>query len=63
MENLLVLIYVVLGYWATGKTILANKIVVTHGIGELFLMRFMWGFCLGWLLIPVALIKKLLFKR
>ncbi len=62
MGEILVLIYVVLGYWATGVTIYANKIVF-HEFGQLFLRRLIWGILFGWILIPVALIKTFLFSR
>ncbi len=57
--TILAIIYLILGYWATGVTIYANKIVF-HRFGELFLMRLMLGMFLGWILIPVALIKRFL---
>lgn len=53
-----VLIYLVLGYWATGVTIYANKIVI-HTFGQLFIQRMIWALLLGWILIPWAIIKKL----
>ncbi len=55
----LVLTYVVLGYWATGETIYANKIIF-HKFGELFLRRLLYGIMFGVILIPVAIIKTLL---
>lgn len=58
----LFVIYAALGYWATGVTIYANKIVF-HRFGELFLMRLILGTMFGFVLIPVAIIKKLLFGR
>ena len=58
---ILVLIYAALGYWATGKTIYANKILIGTGQG-IFMQRFIWGFLGGWILIPVALIRMFLGK-
>lgn len=58
-----VLLYCILGYWATGKTLYANKIVFYHKFGDLFIQRFAWGAILGWILIPWALIKLLLSYR
>ena len=46
----LVLTYVVLGYWATGETIYANKIIF-HKFGELFLRRLLYGIMFGVILI------------
>jgi len=54
--SILAILYLVLGYWATGKTIYANKIVI-HAFGELFIQRLIWGMLFGWILIPVALIR------
>ena len=46
---MLIFLYVILGYWATGKMI--------GSWGSIFLTRFAFGFFLGWILIPWALIK------
>ena len=54
--SILFLLYAALGYWATGVTIYANKIVI-HAFGELFMQRLILGVLFGWILIPVALIK------
>lgn len=53
------IIYVVLGYWATGKTTHANKIFMGYRIGELFLERICWAVIFGWALIPIAIIKSI----
>lgn len=50
------IIYLVLGYWATGKTIYADKIVIYTGI-SFMCQRIAMGMLFGWILIPVALIK------
>lgn len=54
-EEILGIIYMVLGYWATGRTIYKNRILIgtSHGI---FMERWMMGLLLGWILIPIALI-------
>ena len=52
----MIFIYMALGYWATGRTIYANKIII-HAPGALFFRRLVWGLFLGWLLIPLAIIK------
>lgn len=57
---ILMIIYMVLGYWATGKTIYANKIIFETRFGAFFLQRVIMGTILGWILIPWALIKMLL---
>lgn len=59
--TVLFLLYAALGYWATGVTIYANKIVI-HALGELFIQRLIFGVFLGWILIPVALIKTIFLK-
>lgn len=56
MEGIVLLIYVVLGYWAAGATIYANKIRIGTA-SNLFLNRLIVGVLLGWLLIPIALIR------
>lgn len=58
----LFIIYAALGYWATGVTIYANKVVI-HAFGQLFLQRLIVGTLLGWILIPVALIKMIFVKK
>ena len=56
MGEILLVVYVVAGYWATGKTIYANKIVI-HRFGELFIQRVILGLGLGFILIPWAVLK------
>ena len=56
----LIIAYFAAGYWAVNKTIYANKVVVYGRIGDLFIQKMIWAGVLGWALIPVALIKKLL---
>lgn len=52
--TILVLVYMVAGYWATGKTIYANKILIGT---DIFMHRVTMGVILGWILIPIALIR------
>lgn len=59
--TILFLLYVIAGYWSTGQTIYANKIII-HTFGELFWRRFLLGMFLGWLLIPIALLKSIFVK-
>lgn len=61
MDIILLLAYVALGYWAVEKTIYVNKIRI-GSISNLFLSTLILGIMLGWILIPVALIKKILIK-
>jgi hypothetical protein len=55
------IIYLIFGYWATGKTIYANKIIV-YQQGQLFLQKLIMGGLLGWILIPWAILK-MIFSR
>ena len=59
MQIVLIVIYLVLGYWATGKTIYANKVVI-YQFGQLFIQRMTLGAILGIVLIPWAIIKTLM---
>lgn len=53
------IIYLILGYWATGQTIYRNKILI--GTGQaIFMQRVIMGFLLGFILIPVAIIRLIL---
>ena len=48
-------LYMILGYWATGKTIYRNKILIGTANG-IFLHRVILGFILGFILIPWAIL-------
>lgn len=61
MDTVFFIIYGALGYWAAGKTIYANKIRIGT-FKDLFLTRFIVGILLGFILIPVAIIKSIFFK-
>ena len=61
MDTIFFIIYGALGYWAAGKTIYANKIRIGT-FKDLFLTRFIVGILLGFILIPVAIIKSIFFK-
>lgn len=56
-----VILYLALGYWATGRTIYANKILIGTEKG-IFMQRMTMAILLGWILIPVAIIKMLFGK-
>ncbi|MGN0651129.1 MAG: hypothetical protein ACI4KM_11880 [Oscillospiraceae bacterium] len=62
-EGVLILAYWAAGYWATGWTIYYNKIVIEFQPGGLFVKRAIWGLFLGWILIPVAIIRKILLSK
>ena len=55
MEYILVLIYVLVSYWAVGATIYRDKVRIGT-LSDLFLTRLIIGCILGWILIPVALV-------
>lgn len=52
----LLIVYIALGYWATGRTIYADKIFIGTENG-IFGRRLCMGFLFGWALIPWAIIK------
>ena len=54
--TIVILIYMALGYWATGRTIYADKILIGDG-NAIFGRRLVMGFLFGWALIPWAIIK------
>lgn len=60
--TLLFIAYLVAGYWAAGEMLFENKVVI-HPFGGLFMQKMIWGTVLGVILIPAAIIKRLLFKR
>ncbi len=51
-----IIIYMILGYWATGKTIYRNRILIGT-TGGIFLEKLLMGTLLGWALIPWAIIR------
>ena len=61
MEIVLVIAYAVLSYWAAGQTIYANKIRIGT-FNNLFLSRLIVGCLLGIVLIPIAIIRKIINK-
>lgn len=61
MEIALVIAYAVLSYWAAGQTIYANKIKIGT-FNNLFLSRLIVGCLLGIVLIPIAIIRKIINK-
>lgn len=53
------IIYIALGYWATGQTIYRNKILIGTA-GNIFIQRVAIGMILGFILIPIAIISCIL---
>lgn len=56
-----VIIYLILAYWATGRTVYRNKILIGTGQG-IFLQRVAVGFIFGFVLIPWAIISSLIYR-
>lgn len=61
MEIVIICLYVVLSYWAVGKTILSNKIRIGK-LSDLFFTRLILGVVLGMVLIPAAVLKSIISK-
>lgn len=57
---ILLVIYIVLGWWAANRTVYANK-VLFGSWNAIVLQKFAVALFLGWLLIPVAVIR-MIFK-
>ena len=62
MDIAIVLIYAALGYWATGETVYANMIRIGTA-SNLFYQRLAIGLVFGFILIPIAILKCIFFKR
>lgn len=58
---MLIIIYGIVGYWAVGRTIYANRIVFGTW-DKIIIEKIGLALILGWLLIPIAIIKALLGK-
>lgn len=52
---MVIIIYLVLGYWATGQTIYRNRILIGTNQG-IFMERLISGAILGFILIPIAIV-------
>lgn len=52
----MIIIYIILGYWAYGY-MNEGKIYIYSQFGGLFLHKLIMGTILGWVFIPLALIK------
>ena len=59
MDIILFFIYTAAGIWAANRTIYANKILFGP-ILAIYMRKAMVGIMLGWILIPVAIIKGVL---
>lgn len=50
------IVYAILGYWAVGRTLLRDKMMI-GSLQGMFLTKFVLGFLLGVILIPWAVIS------
>lgn len=57
-----VIVYLILAYWATGRTIYRNRILIGTG-NAIFMEKLITGFLLGWFLIPWAIISVIFGNR
>lgn len=56
------IIYMILGYWAAGRTVYKNQILI--GTTTSIIMRkVITGLFLGWILIPMAIVSIFLSKK
>lgn len=51
----MILIYMILGYWAAGRTVYRNKIMIGT-FQNIFFRKLLVGFFFGFILIPMAII-------
>lgn len=61
-EKEMVFIYLLLGYWAAGRTVYKNKILI-GSFNAIFLRKFAVGFFFGWILIPIAILGLIFGRR
>ena len=59
LGTIIVIIYWIAGYWAVGQTVYADKIRVGTW-SDLFLTQAIIGLIGGFVLIPVAIVKKII---
>ena len=62
MGEILLLGYAALGYCAVNQTIYADKILIGD-LSRIFLKKLCLGVIWGWVLIPVAIIKRLITRN
>lgn len=58
---MIAVIYLILGYWAVGRTLYRNKVVFGSYI-TIITQKFVLGCLFGWALIPIALLMMLFGK-
>ena len=62
METLLGIVYVVASYWAVNKVLYEGKVVIYTSEVMFIMKKFVIGVALGWIWIPIAIIKSFLQK-
>ena len=60
MESILVIVYIILGYWAANKVWYSKRVYLVSDGGKFFVQKMVVAIFLGWILIPVALVQLLL---
>lgn len=60
--GIVAIIYIVLGYWAVNKVIYEGKVVIYTDGMNLFIKKVTYAIILGWLLIPIAILKMMFVK-
>ena len=58
--EILSILYLIVGYWAVNQTIYRNKIVIEYKVGSVFAKKLAIAAVFGWILIPVAIIFKII---
>lgn len=53
--SIVLVIYLILGYWAVGKTIYRNKILIGTA-SNIFIQKLAIGMFAGFILIPIAIV-------
>jgi len=56
------ILYIILSYWAAGKVLYSNKIVIYSSFGTFFCKKLIIGLVFGWALIPIAILKTIFGK-
>ena len=59
----MLIIYAIAGYWAAGVVLYNDKIIVETAPFQLFGRKLIFGVAFGFILIPIAIIKKILSRQ
>lgn len=62
MGAIILVLYWAVAYWAANETVYKNKVFIEFKPGSVFIQKSITALFAGFILIPIALIKKLLFK-